>query len=239
MSIEKVNGKMYVSFGESANTQPVKTKKTPEEIKDGKKKLALALGALAVAGAVTAGVVIAVKKGKLNNSQIKNVIKESADDIGNAVKNSADDVNNAAKNAIKESADDISNALKNSADDVNNAAKKGIKWVDDVHNTVRGEFDSFDDFKKIGTFDKGKAFIDGKEFSGTIKYIGKDGQNRLVLYQQGLLDSVAEMPNSDPRHAHTIKFYEYAADGTKTIFDVLKEKKTIINPDKSINITQK
>ncbi len=200
MSVEKVSGKMNVSFGERANTQPVKTKKTPAQIKDGKKKLALALGALAVAGAVTAGVVIAVKKGKLNNSQIKNAIKESADDIGNAIKNSADDVNNAAKN----------------------------------------HFNSFDDFKKIGTFDKGKALIDGKGFSGVIKNVGKDGQIRQVQYENGLLSSVNEVRtkyhDAPFPTLRILKKYDYEKDGTKTIFDFVKKQYIRINPDKSIEI---
>ncbi len=203
MSVEKVSGKMNVSFGERANTQPVKTKKTPAQIKDGKKKLALALGALAVAGAVTAGVVIAVKKGKLNNSQIKDAIKESADDIGNAIKNSADDVNNAAKN----------------------------------------HFNSFDDFKKIGTFDKGKALIDGKGFSGVIKNVGKDGRIKLVNYENGLLSSVQEdVTNHYFNHydgspfLKLLKTYDYAEDGTITIGDCIKRQFITINPDKSIKI---
>lgn len=197
MSVEKVSGKMNVSLGESVNVQPIKNKKTPEQIKDGKKKLALALGALAVAGAVTAGVVIGIKKGKLNNSQINNVIKESADDISNAVKNSADDVNNAAKESF-------------------------------------GYFNSFDDFKKIGTFDKGKALIDGKNFSGIIHTTGKNGQTRFVTYENGFLSKVSEQkPNTK---YHVIKEYIYAEDGTKTIYDYIKQKVTTINPDKSINI---
>ncbi len=189
MSVEKVNGKMNVSFGERANVQPGKTKKTPKEIKDGKKKLAMALGALAVAGAVTAGVVIAVKKRKLNNFLIKNVIDESAYDINNVAKN---------------------------------------------------YFNSFDDFKKIGTFDKGKALIDGKGFSGVIKNVGKDGQIRQVQYENGLLSSVNEVRtkyhDAPFPTLRILKKYDYEKDGTKTIFDFVKKQYIRINPDKSIEI---
>lgn len=52
--------------------------KTPEEVKDGKKKMVLALGALGIAGA--AGIAVAAKKGKINFSSLKNI----GDDVANA-----------------------------------------------------------------------------------------------------------------------------------------------------------
>ncbi|MCD7878656.1 MAG: hypothetical protein LUG16_01830 [Candidatus Gastranaerophilales bacterium] len=72
MEVSKVNG---VSNSQSFAQNDVKTTENskPAEIKDGKKKLALALGALAVTGAVVATGVIAAKKGKLNIKNLKDI----------------------------------------------------------------------------------------------------------------------------------------------------------------------
>lgn len=62
--IKKTDGINFVNTNNVKKDSITKTDKGPEEIKDGKKKLALALGALAVTGAVAAGIVYKVKKGQ-------------------------------------------------------------------------------------------------------------------------------------------------------------------------------
>ena len=85
MTVEKVNGKINVTYGNNQTEKPAKSEKTPEQIKDGKKKLALTLGALAAAGAVIARVVVAVKKGKINKLSVEDFKKVGKFDKGKAL----------------------------------------------------------------------------------------------------------------------------------------------------------
>lgn len=93
------------------------------EVKDGKKKLALALSALGVAGIATVSIASMLKKGKLPSAL------------------------------------------------------------------------SIDDFKKIGNFEKGKAFVKGKPYTGTINVINSKGKFNLQ-YVNGVLESSTNVEKS-------------------------------------------
>lgn len=93
------------------------------EVKDGKKKLALALSALGVAGIATVSIASMLKKGKLPSTL------------------------------------------------------------------------SIDDFKKIGSFEKGKAFVKGKPYTGTINVINSKGKFNLQ-YVNGVLESSTNVEKS-------------------------------------------
>ncbi len=62
MQVEKVSSVSNQSFTSETNQQ--KQIKTPEEVKDGKKKLALALATTGAIAAAGIGIAVAVKKGK-------------------------------------------------------------------------------------------------------------------------------------------------------------------------------
>ena len=91
MEVAKVTSVNNQSFGTNTKVEQKETK-TPEQIKDGKKKLVLALGGLAVASATTFAL---YKTGKLNGiidslKQLKNKNKldgfKNKDSIGNTIK---------------------------------------------------------------------------------------------------------------------------------------------------------
>ena len=65
-------------------------KKTPEQVKDGKKKIALALTGLGIAAAAGVGIAVAVKKGKINLPSLKNNVQTSVKDKAGTLKETID-----------------------------------------------------------------------------------------------------------------------------------------------------
>lgn len=79
----KIQNAKITETVKTAKTNEVKTEQNQQEIKDGKKKLALALGALGVAGA---GIVIAAKSGKLSSlKKVKSATTNAKEEIKEVV----------------------------------------------------------------------------------------------------------------------------------------------------------
>lgn len=97
-----------------------KVAQAQKEIKDGKKKLALALAGLATVGVATIGTALAIKKGKMPSEL------------------------------------------------------------------------TMDNFKKIGNFEKGKAFVKGKPYTGIIDVVNKNGKFQME-YVDGVLKSSTKL----------------------------------------------
>lgn len=79
----KIQNAKITETVKTAKTNEIKNETNQQEIKDGKKKLALALGALGVAGA---GIVIAAKSGKLSSlRKVKSATTNAKDEIKEVV----------------------------------------------------------------------------------------------------------------------------------------------------------
>ena len=67
----------------------------------------------------------------------------------------------------------------------------GVAAVGIVTNIKKGKIPtelSFDDFKKLGKFDKGQALVKGRPYTGTIEVVNKEGKY-VLEYADGVLKS--------------------------------------------------
>lgn len=72
-----------------------------------------------------------------------------------------------------------------------------------------------DEFKKVGKFEKGKAFIDGKPYNGILTTVNKKGETIDMYYQDGKIRRAwgRELPNGN----RASKTYTYKNGNLKEI----------------------
>ncbi len=113
----------------------------------------------------------------------------------------------------KASADDakkvVTSGIEKGKKVVASGVEEGIEEGKEVIAKTKGL--TVDEFKKVGKFEKGKAFIDGKPYTGNLTTVNKKGETIDMYYRDGKIRHAwgRELPNGD----RASKTYTYNKNG--------------------------